>query len=205
NPSRPQIDAVCNRSDYQGSVASCLASAPAAIIDGRLANLATTRTTGVDLQAGDSFSNSWGRIDLGVTGDYVFKFDQSITPTSAAVDIVNSVGNPLALRLRGAIEWNRRGPGLPGPGFSLAVNHTGGYRNPSSALAPNVPPWTTLDARGVYRTPLDGRWLSGIELSLNVVNALNHDPPFADDLLGYDIYNVQALGRVVSANISKRW
>jgi hypothetical protein len=38
-----------------------------------------------------------------------------------------------------------------------------------------------------------------------VVNALNHDPPFADDLLGYDIYNVQALGRVVSANISKRW
>ena len=206
NPSRAQIDAICNSADYQGSVAACLASSPTAIIDGRLANLAATRTTGIDLQAADSFSVPWGgHINVGATGNYVFKFDQSVTPFSPAVDIVNTITNPLALRLRGTIEWNRAAPGMPGPGFGLAVNYTGGYRNPGSTLVPDVSPWTTLDARVAYRTREDGRWLGGMELSVNVTNVLNHDPPFVDDLFGYDVYNVQALGRVVSADISKRW
>jgi iron complex outermembrane receptor protein len=205
SPSRAQIDAFCNSRAYHGSVSTCLASSPAAIIDGRLANLAATRTTGIDLQAGDSVDGPWGRIDLGVTGNYVFKFDQAVTATSPAIDIANTITNPLALRLRGTIEWNREGPELPGPGFSLAVNYTGGYKNPGSTRVPRVSPWTTLDARIVYRSrPQDGL-LSGMELSLNVVNVLNHDPPFVDDLYGYDIYNVQALGRVISADISKRW
>src|SRR6185312_3355411 len=47
SPSRAQIDAICTRADYQGSVAACLASSPAAIVDGRLANLAATRTSGI--------------------------------------------------------------------------------------------------------------------------------------------------------------
>jgi iron complex outermembrane receptor protein len=205
NPSQAQIAAICNSPDYQGSVSACLASTPAAIIDGRLANLASTRTTGLDLQAGDSFSGSWGRIDLGVAGNYVFKFDQAVTTTSAAVDIVNTITNPLALRLRGTIEWNREAPGMPGPGFTLAVNYTGGYKDPGSALVPRVSPWTTLDARVVYRTRHDKGWLSGMEFSVTAVNALNHDPPFVDDLFGYDVYNVQALGRVLNADISKRW
>ena len=205
DPSQAQIAAICNSPDYQGSVSACLASAPAAIIDGRLANLASTRTTGVDLQAGDSFSGSWGRVDVGVAGNYVFKFDQAVTAASAPVDIVNTITNPLALRLRGTIEWNREAPGMPGPGFTLAVNYTSGYRNPGSALVPTVSPWTTLDARVVYRTRHDKGWLSGMEFSVTAVNVLNHDPPFVDDLYGYDVYNVQALGRVLNADISKRW
>jgi iron complex outermembrane recepter protein len=205
NPSRAQIDGICNGAGYFGSVSQCLASSPAAIIDDRLANLAATRTTGLDLQAGDAFSSSWGRIDVGVAGNYVFKFDQTVTATSPAVDIVNTINNPLALRLRGTIEWNRRAPGVPGPGVSLAVNYTGGYKNPGSILVPKVSPWTTVDARVVYRTRQGDRWLGGVELSLNAVNVLNHDPPFVDDLNGYDLYNVQALGRVLSVDISKRW
>jgi outer membrane receptor protein involved in Fe transport len=205
NPSPAQIAAVCNSPDYQGSVSACLASAPAAIIDARLANLASTKTTGIDLQGIDTFSGPWGRVDLGLTGNYVFKFDQAVTPTSPAVDIVNTITNPLALRLRGTVEWNRQGPGMPGPGFSIAVNYTGGYKNPGSVEIPKVSPWTTLDARIVYRTRPDNGWLSGTEISMNAVNVLNHDPPFVDDLNGYDAYNVQALGRVVSVDITKRW
>lgn len=205
NPSPAQVAAICNGPDYVGSVSGCLASSPAAIIDGRLANLAATRTTGMDVQAGDSFGGSWGRIDLGVTGNYVFKFDQAVTPTSPPVNIVNTITNPLALRLRGTIEWTRAGPGMPGPGFDLAVNHTGGYKNPGSSLMPDVAPWTTVDARWVYRTrPGDG-WLSGMEFSVSAVNVLNHDPPFVDVIAGYDSYNVQPLGRVVSVDIDKRW
>jgi iron complex outermembrane receptor protein len=205
NPSPAQIAAICNEADYQGLVSACLASSPAAIIDGRLANLARTQTTGIDLQAGDYFSGSWGSIDLGLTGNHVFKFDQSVTADSPPIDIVNTINNPQGLRLRGTIEWNREGPRLPGPGFSLAVNYTGGYKNPDSTRMPDVRPWTTLDARIVYRTRPDAGWLSGMEFAVNAVNVLNRAPPFVDDEFGYDLYNVQALGRVVSADVSKRW
>lgn len=205
DPSRAQIAAVCDSPDYEGSVAACLASSPAAIIDGRLANLAATRTTGLDLEARDSVRSPLGALGAGVIANYVFKFDQAVTGTSPATNIVNTVGNPLALRLRGTIGWSLNGPRSPGPALELAVNYTGGYRNPGSTLLPYVSAWTTLDARLAYHTPSDGGWLSGTEISLNVVNVFNHDPPFVDTLYGYDLENVQALGRVVSADISKRW
>ena len=206
NPSRQQIDSVCNSPDYQGSIPACLASSPAAIIDDRLANLATTKTTGLDLEAHDYLRGAFGSLAIGMTANYVFKFDQAVTGGSSTTDIVNTIANPLALRLRGTIDWNGEGPGLPGPGLSVAVNYTGGYKNPGSTLVPNVSPWTTVDARAVYRLPASpGGWRRGLEFSVNAVNVFNHDPPFVDDVYGYDVYNVQALGRVVSADIAKRW
>ena len=205
NPTRAKIAAVCNLSDYMGSVPACLASSPAAIIDGRLANLATTRTTGLDLEAHDSFSGAPGTLGLALAANYVFKFEQAVTNTSPATDIVNTISNPLALRLRGVLSWNRAGPQRSGPGLALAVNYTGGYRNPGSTRLPEVSPWTTVDVRFLYRTRPDTGWLGGVEFSINAVNVLNHDPPFVDDQFGYDAYNVQPLGRVVSADISKRW
>jgi outer membrane receptor protein involved in Fe transport len=205
NPTRAQIDAVCNSPYYQGAVAACLASSPAAIIDGQLANLSSTKTTGVDMEAHDSLSGALGTLSLDFTGNYVFDFDQTVTDSSPAIDIVNTVANPLALRLRGTIGWSREGPQLPGPAVDLAVNYTGGYKNPGSTPLPDVSPWTTVDLRLVYRTRQGSAWLSGMQFSLNATNLLNHDPPFVDSQWGYDEYNVQALGRVVSVDVSKRW
>lgn len=84
------------------------------------------------------------------------------------------------------------------------MNCTGGYRNPGSTLVPRVAAWTTVDFQGAYRTGHGGPW-SAMEVTLNVVNLLNHDPPFVDTQFGYDVYNVQALGRVVSLNVRKSW
>lgn len=205
NPTRAQIDAICNSPYYEGKVSNCLTSSPAAIIDGQLANLSSTKTTGVDVEAHDSLSGALGTLSLDFTGNYVFEFDQAVTDSSPTIDIVNTVANPLALRLRGTIGWSREGPQLPGPAVDLAVNYTGGYKNPGSTLVPAVSPWTTVDLRLVYRTRQGAGWLSGMQFSLNATNLLNHDPPFVDDQNGYDEYNVQALGRVMSVDISKRW
>ena len=107
--------------------------------------------------------------------------------------------------MRGTIEWSRAGPRVPGPGVALTVNYTVGYKNPGSILVPRVSPWTTVDARVAYRTRPEAGWLSGMEFSINVVNVFNHDSPFVDVVYGYDQFNVQPLGRVVSAAISKQW
>ena len=85
------------------------------------------------------------------------------------------------------------------------MNYTGGYKNPASGLLPHVSPWTTLDVRFAYRTRQGAGWLGGAEFSVNVTNVLNHEPPFVDSIYGYDANNVQPLGRVVSADITKSW
>jgi iron complex outermembrane recepter protein len=205
NPTQAQIAAVCESPVYQGSVQGCLVSAPAAIIDGRLANLASTRTSGLDLEAHQLLHDAAGNFAFGVLGNYVLAFDQAVDAAAPVSDIANTVGNPLALRLRGTLEWTRRGPRQPGPRLELAVNHTGAYRNPGSTLIPRVSAWTTLDFQAGYRSRRDTGWLGATEVTLNVVNVLNHDPPFVDSEFGYDAYNVQALGRVVSLDIRKSW
>lgn len=205
NPTQAQIHAICESPYYQGSVAQCLASSPGVIVSGTLANLSQTRTTGLDAEAHDALSGAAGTVSLDVTANYVLEFDQAVTANTPATNIVNTLTNPLALRLRGTVGWSRQGPALPGPGIDLAVNYTGGYRNPGSVLLPDISSWTTVDLRVVYRTRQGIGWLSGMEFSLNATNVLNEDPPFVDSQYGYDDYNVQPLGRVISADVSKRW
>ncbi len=204
DPTQAQIAAVCSSPEFVGSVSSCLASRPAAIVDLRLANLATTRTSGLDLQAHERFGSRWGHFAFGLEGTYVFRFLQSMTPDSPPFSILNTVANPLALRLRGTAGWSRYGPDRPGWALHLAVNYTGAYRNPTSTRLPNVSAWAGVDVQVAYR--MAGVLPSGrTDLSLNVVNVLNHSPPFVDSQFGYDIANFQALGRVLSLHLTERW
>jgi len=62
-----------------------------------------------------------------------------------------------------------------------------------------------VDLQAAYRLGRTGGGLGGTQVTLNAVNVLNHAPPFVDSQFGYDIYNVQALGRVVSLDIRKAW
>ncbi len=203
NPSRAQIDAICNDPQYIGSVAACLTSQPAAIVDLRLANLATTRTRGVDIDASQRLATRWGHFRLQVRGEDVLAFTQSVTPNSPATSILDTVANPLAVRLQGTLGWSRHGATAPGWSGALIVNYTGSYHNLGSTLLPDVPQWTTVDLYARYRLH-PGR-LGQTTLSINAVNVLNRDPPFVDGLFGYDLANVQALGRVLSLEITQRW
>ena len=203
NPTTAQVDAICNSTQFVGPVATCLASHPAAIVDLRLANLATTHTHGIDIDAREHLLTRFGHVAFGLRGTDVLSFTQAVTPSSPLVSILDTAGNPLSLRLRGTLSWSRHGSGAAGWSGALIVNYTGAYRNPGSSLVPVVSAWTTLDVYLRYR--LDPGRLGQTTVSLNAVNALNHDPPFVDSQFGYDIYNVQALGRVISMQLNQRW
>ncbi len=205
NPAQGAIASICDSPVFIGSVSECLASHPAAIVDLRLANLSSTRTSGLDLDAHEHLGDRWGQFDFGLQGNYVFRFLQSVAPNTPAVSILDTVGNPLSLRLRGTVGWScAQGRGWA---LHLAVNYTGAYRNPDSTRNPPVPivsAWTTVDVQARYR--MAGVRRSGrTDLSLNAVNALNRSPPFVDSQFGYDVPNVQALGRVLSLDLTERW
>jgi iron complex outermembrane receptor protein len=205
NPTQAQIDAICNRVDFQGSRANCLASAPAAIVDLRLANLASTQVSGLDLDVHQSFDSGVGRFNFGLTGNYVFHFDQAVTSTSPTVDILNSFGNPLKLRLRATAAWDQHLAAEAGLGANLAVNFTNAYDNPGSTLLPHIDSLTTVDLQLRYHTADDAGLLGGMEFALNAVNVFNQSPPFVDSLYGYDTANAQPLGRILSLSVRKKW
>ena len=205
NPTAAQIAAVCNRPDFQGSAAACLASAPAVIFDDRLANLASTQTSGLDLSIRQKFATDVGLFDFNLTGNYVFHFDQAVTATSSTVDILNTYANPLKFRFRSVAAWDRHLPEESGLGASLTLNYTNGYSNPGSPLVPEVGSLTTFDIQLRYHSAEDSGWLGGMDFAVNAVNVFNHSPPFVDTLFGYDSLNFQPYGRVLSLTVSKKW
>jgi iron complex outermembrane receptor protein len=205
NPTRAQIDAICNRPDFFGSVSNCLASNPTVIVDGRLANLASTQVSGLDLSLHQKIDSGVGRFNFGLQGSYVFHFDQAVTSTSPSVDILNTYGNPLKLRLRATVGWDQHPTEESGLGANLAANFTNAYDNPGSTLLPRIDSLTTIDLQLRYHTPNDSGFLSGMEFGLNAVNVFNQSPPFVDASTGYDVTNFQPLGRVLSLSLRKKW
>lgn len=205
NPTQAQIDAVCLRPDYQSARSDCLASSPVAIIDFRPANLATTNMSGLDLQALQTIDSRFGHFQLGLTGAYIFHFNQAATSTSPESDILDVAGSPLAVRLRSTVEWSQHPPDLSGLRVNGSVNHTGSYRNPDSASLPRVAAWTTFDLQVAYRTSTQSAWLRNMDVALNVVNVFDRAPPFVDNPFGYDVVNAQPLGRVLNVSIRKNW
>lgn len=205
NPTQAQIAAVCNRPDFFGSRSACLASSPAAIIDFQLANLASTKVTGLDLDVRQTLHSGVGRFDLGLSGSYVFHFDQAATDAALPIDILNTAGNPLKLRFRATVGWNRHGEAGRGLGANLAVNHTSSSDNPSSTRLPRINSLTTVDLQLRYGIPREAGIWSGLELSVNAVNVFNQSAPFVDTAAGYDQANFQALGRVLSLSAVKQW
>ena len=201
-PSPAEIAAVCKSPYLQGSSASCFNSAPAAIVNFQYANLGATRESGLDADIRETFANRSGRYDFSIKGAYIFRLLQSGVDSVASNNVLNTVGNPLALRLRAMADWNAR-PDQVGLGANMALNFTGAYRDPGSTLVPNVGSLVTIDAQLRYRTAGGTGLLDGLETSFNVSNVFNKSLPFVDNPQGYDASNGQPLGRVISLTVVK--
>lgn len=205
-PTSAEVAAVCESPNYYGSsAAECESASVAAIVDLRLRNLAATRVRGIDLKIDHSFDTNLGTFDLGLNGGYVLSFRQAASRTSPMVSVLDTVGNPLALRVRGTLDWYQHGFDGPGFGASLTIDHFGGYDDVQSLSATPVSALTTVDLGTSYRTPSGSGPLDDLEFSLNGSNILNQAPPFVDRSVGYDWINALPYGRVISLSVQKRW
>ena len=127
--------------------------------------------------------------------------------SAATVDLVNTIFNPIDLKLRGGANWGA------GPlGAALFVNYANSYQNNLVVPTGQVASWTTADLQLSYRTRKRSAWefLGGATFSLNLQNITDRDPPrvIAPSLfynLGYDVTNASPYGRTVSAQLAKRW
>jgi iron complex outermembrane receptor protein len=200
NPSQAQLDALCGSPEFGGDPAQCSASNIAAIVDVRRRNLGAVKVQGIDVNLQRAFPTQWGAFGLGIEGSYVLRYEIAANKQSPRVDIVDTVGNALALRMRGALSWQRGEWGA-----NLFVNYTDDYTDNLSRPNRPVGSWTTLDFRVAYEFPVAARWFGNVELSLSAANLFDKEPPFNNSPSGYDAANADPTGRTVSARIMKSW
>lgn len=199
NPDQAVVNALCNSPNFFGSIEDCLRQPAPTIVDARVRNLGVVKVNGVDFQSsyrGITEGGSWG-VSLDATR--ILTFDQATTATSPLFDLLDSLNGPLSWKVR-AGAFGTMGA------FSLSgfVNYQNSYTDQRSNPTRRIDSLTTLDLRAAYRFGAfeDGK---GTEISLNVSNATDEEPPFVNTLYGYDQSNGDPLGRVVSLQLTTGW
>lgn len=176
-----------------------------AIADARTRNLSIVHQAGLDVDLGYAFGLAGGRAELGAVATYIAKIEQHVTATSAPVDVVGTVGNPLDLRLRARAGWSGGGFGAV-----LFANYADSYLNRTTVTPEKVASWTTFDLNLSYRFPSAGGVLKGLRISLNASNLFDRDPPHVSYIVGtlttgFDAENASPLGRFVALQVTKTW
>ena len=179
-----------------------------AIVDGRINNLATTNVSGLDFNASYSFGTEYGDFEFGVNGNYLFEFKEATSVIAPAIDVVDTINNPIDLNLRGSVSWTN------GPlSVTTFINYADSYQDNLSAPERKIDSWTTIDLYVNYQLDevLTGDLLDGLDLSVSVQNLFDQDPPFANNGIigisgvGYDRENASPLGRFIAVQVTKQW
>ena len=203
NPTQAQLDTACKEVRRFYGTSNC--SDPITVIlDGRFRNLDRINTRGVDVAVDYAINTERGKWAFGLNGTYTIILTQQLTSTSSVYDVVNTVFNPVKLKLATHWSWS-----FKAWTFQTTVNHTGAYLDPGSLPARGVDSWTTVDLNLGYR--LDGRHglLADTQCNLGVNNLFDKAPPFVNQFdplggtFGYDAANASLLGRQISLQIVK--
>jgi iron complex outermembrane receptor protein len=208
-PSSRALQAVVNSAIqggafYSDSTAGAFGQNPLAnavyLYDGRIENIAATKTSGVDVGARYQLVFGTDRVDTRVDATYIDKFAVFVTPNSPLLSGVNSVGDPARLRIRGQSTWTHNSLSA-----SIAANYVGSYPDTSAQVFRDVGSFTTFDIATRYEMP------HGIAATFAVANVLNRLPPYvvsgALNFPGshYDPANANPIGRAFALGLSKRW
>ena len=175
------------------------AAAFGAVLDARFVNTAQLRVRGLDLTAGLSFDRDADHFDLAANASYLFAYSRQLTPTSPTQDLQGLAGNPARLRARASGGWSH------GPyGATLSVNYLSDEKAPNGTA---IASWTTADLQLRWSPQASTGPLAGLMLQASAQNIFNNDPPFYDapQGIGYDPASADAMGRVVSLQLTKRW
>jgi iron complex outermembrane recepter protein len=178
-------------------------------VDGRSQNLGVSNTKGFDLASSYLLRTATaGAFRFSLSGSYLTEFDVAITPSAAQADRLNTIFNPLKLKLRAGVNWDQ------GPlRASATVTRVHGYQNNAVSPVQGVSPYTPVDlAFNVDLGALGGGWLlQGLDVGLELRNVLDEDPPYVNlapsgnGSGGYDATVTNPVGRLFALSLRKKW
>ena len=167
-------------------------------------NLASTSTRGLDLQLSYAGDLDIGKVSAGLNANYILEFDQQAAVTTPAIDVRNTLRNPVDFRLRANAGLSRGGLNA-----SMFVNYVDSYRTDDTANSVPINAWTTADLYLSYDLGSRGsKRLQDTTISISVSNLFDTAPPETPPLgtarlAGYDSTNASPLMRFVAFEIRK--
>jgi iron complex outermembrane receptor protein len=171
------------------------------LLDGRRQNLGQLDQRGLDLSVRYAFSTPIGDWTVGTEVAKVLKLERKSAASSPWIDVLDTFGNPVDLRVRGSLGWRQGGWSA-----NAFANYTDSYLN--TAVTPNVKvkSQTTYDATTSYAFGDEAGWGKGVRISANVMNLFDKEPPIVlNGTVSWDSQNASAIGRFVSLEITKAW
>lgn len=172
--------------------------------DVAVTNIAAEKQSGLDLMFKLPFVTRMGRFDAWLNSTYLLNFDKQVAPRAPGRSVLNTLNEPIDLRLRGGLAWNQHQLSA-----SLIANYQDGYNESADAIAS----WTTFDAQLRYEFAQHeaSGLLGGLRIALSVQNLLDKDPPYVASQgspiahSGYDAVNATPLGRFIALDVAKSW
>lgn len=172
-----------------------------AALHNRNFNAAAQQVSGFDLTASYTTRLGSGELLLSLNGNWI-DGERQLTRTQPVLPASGTVYFPPDFRARAGATWSWAG-------FTVSsfVNHLDGVTN--TTVTPNTggDAMTTVDLVFDYAVATGG--LAGVRFNLALTNAFDQAPPRLHPLqsywINYDSTNYNALGRVISFQVSKSW
>jgi iron complex outermembrane receptor protein len=169
------------------------------IVDRRLVNLSSLRVRGVDVSAGYAVETDLGQFSVNLAASNMLQYETMLAPGATPVSALNTMNGPVDFRGRATFSWQGERSGA-----ALTFNYVDDYRDTLSLPAREIDAFRTVDFRLTHAFDDGDR---GPAVALNVLNAFDEDPPFANNPTGFafDAANASPLGRVISLELRQRW
>ncbi|PZU07552.1 TonB-dependent receptor [Sphingomonas sp.] len=183
----------------------------------RQRNVLNLTVAGIDADVSYTRNTNIGRFTAGVAFTREIKFDQQIG-SGPKFSVLNTTGfnttfPSVKLQGRANIGWEYKDIS-----FDAFLNHTGSYRNySSSTLTPivrssagvpigggdKVKSYNTLDLHIGYTLPQS--FLSKAQIFVDANNVFDKEPPFYNVANGYDTFQANPIGRVITVGLRTKF
>ncbi|HTC43586.1 MAG TPA: TonB-dependent receptor [Steroidobacteraceae bacterium] len=181
---------------------------PSVFVNGEEENLGATKTQGLDLVGGYGLQTPLpGKWSVDLAANLTTQYDVQFTPGGAYFNVLNTIGYPLRLRLRGDVGW-AYGPFTT----KLFVNFVNGYQNTETTPTQSVSSYVTEDLDVIFNASNVLHWglARDLTFTFHVTNIGNVTPPYVNIPIGdggggYDATAANPLGRVISVGFGKKF
>jgi iron complex outermembrane receptor protein len=181
------------------------------LYDIRTRNLGNARVGGLDYSVQWNHPTSWGSVFASVAGSWVLKNKAQSLPGQPYVSTIAVGGaNVGAFNLGRSLARITARAGVNYGDFraQATLNHNAGYDVVRSAtlLQDRVKSFDVLNLFFSYEFKDQGKLLDGLEISLNVNNVFDTDPPVElRTNSGNGFINGQTLGRLIRLGLQKKF
>lgn len=210
NPPLSAVEAIFNGPNFLGDFTGQGPEGVRAIFSDVYANIATTKSSGVDMNSTYRLPTEYGQFGILVDITRLLRNDFQTIAGAAPYALLNEFGQPPKWKGRGGLTWSQ------GPfAASAFINYVNAYNNSLFTPAQPIGAWATGDLYFAYKTGNLGVALRNLTVALSVTNITDKRPPTAQipasDLLPgqnpipFDPANASPVGRLVSVGITKGW